>query len=212
MKEVNIIKHEWRKKEKELYLPIKQPIFLNIKKMKFITIDGQGNPNRIDFQKKTEALYSFSYAVKMACKKGISFKNYYDYTVYPLEGVWDISEDAKKRGDFTKDDFVYKIMIRQPEFFDNKVFEYGKEAVKNKGMKLFDELRFEEIEEGLCVQMMHIGSYDAEDVSFKMMEGFCGENGYKRVSKVHREIYLSDPRKVMGEKLKTVLRFKILDL
>ncbi|MET2983964.1 GyrI-like domain-containing protein [Aureibaculum conchae] len=207
------MKHEWRKKEKEYYLPKNIPEIVNVLEFKFLTIEGEGNPNDEFFSEYITALYSLSYPIKMTLKKQATKpKGYSDYTVYPLEGVWDINEEAKKKfdGKLNKNDLVFKLMIRQPNFVDEIFFNEILELTnKKKPNKLLDRVRFEKIEEGKCVQMLHIGSYDDEPKSFELMEEFAKENNLTRLSKVHREIYLSDFRKVAPEKLKTVLRFKV---
>ena len=138
-------------------------------------------------------------------------KGYYDFTVYPLEGVWDINDKAKANfnGVINKDDFIYKLMIRQPDFVDEKIFRNMLDIVKEKKKNpLLEQLTFECLAEGLCVQMLHIGPFEDEPASFEMMENFAQSEGLTRLSKAHREIYLSDIRKVVPEKLKTVLRFQ----
>ncbi|MDY8135510.1 GyrI-like domain-containing protein [Aquimarina sp. 2201CG5-10] len=206
------MKHEWRKKEKGIYIPKNKPEFINIPEFRFLTINGTGNPNDKSFQDYITVLYSLSYAIKMSPKKGITPNGYFDYTVYPLEGVWDINEEAKKTfdGSINKDDLVFKLMIRQPNFVDNVFVEQIIHHTKDKKPHpLLDRVVFETISEGNCVQMMHIGSYDSEPASFKIMEEFTENNSFKRTYKKHREIYLSDFRKVAPEKLKTVLRFNV---
>ncbi|MBT5419483.1 MAG: hypothetical protein HOK80_01225 [Candidatus Cloacimonetes bacterium] len=206
------MKHEWRKREKEVYLPKNKPIIIQIPEYKFFTIEGTGNPNDDYFSEYIRVLYSLSYAVKMSIKKGIEPKGYFDYTVYPLEGVWDINEEAKKKfdGKFDKNDLIFKLMIRQPDFVDEKFAMMILERTKQKKFNvLLDNVKFEKITDGVCVQMMHLGSYDDEPESFKLMEDFAQNENYSRISKVHREIYISDARKVATEKLKTVLRLKI---
>jgi len=206
------MKHEWRKKEKEIYLPKNKPTHIKIPEYKFYTIEGKGNPNDDHFPEYIGVLYSLSYAVKMSPKKGLEPKGYFDYTVYPLEGVWDISEEARKtfNGKIDKNDLVFKLMIRQPDFVDEDfamlILEQTK---KKKPHDLLDLVKFENIIDGECIQMMHLGSYDNELESFKQMDDFAENENYSRISKVHREIYLSDARKVAPEKLKTVLRFQI---
>ena len=206
------MKHEWKKNEKQFYLPKIKPERITIPDFSFFTIDGEGNPNDEIFSECIGVLYSLSYAIKMSPKKGLEPKGYYDYTVYPLEGIWDINEKAKKRynGILNKDDLVYKVMIRQPDFVEEayaqKIINLTKEK---KPHKLLDQVKFEKISDGDCIQMMHIGSYDDEPESFKLMEEYALSQNLKRVSKIHREIYLSDARKVAPEKLKTVLRFKV---
>lgn len=207
------MKYEWRKKEKEVYLPKNKPKLINIPEYKFLTIEEEGNPNSELFSNCISVLYSLSYAIKMTPKRQeIKPKGYYDYTVYPLEGVWDINEEAKKTfdGKINKDNLVFKLMIRQPDFVDAKFFkEMLKLTKEKKPHELLDKVQFEKITEGECVQMLHIGSYDDEYKSFEIMEDFTDQENLSRISKVHREIYLSDFRKTEIEKLKTVLRFKI---
>ncbi|MBU0528738.1 GyrI-like domain-containing protein [bacterium] len=206
------MKYEWRKAEKKFYCPKPKPEKVVIPKFKFFTVAGEGNPNDEYFAEYIGALYSLSYAVKMSLKKGIVPKGYFDYTVYPLEGVWDINEDAKKEfsGTLNKDDLVFNLMIRQPNFVNQEFADMIIELVKkNKPHELLDKVKFDEIKDGTCVQMLHLGRYDDEPRSFKLMEEYAEENGLVRKSKVHREIYLSDARKVAPEKLKTVLRFQV---
>lgn len=208
------MKHEWRKKEKQLYIPKVKPELITIPEFNFLTISGKGNPNNPEFADYIGALYPICYGIKMGLKKNPVLENYYDYTVYPLEGVWDISDEAKKNytenTKLNKDDLVFTLMIRQPNFVTK---EYVLETIEKVKLKkpnpLFDQLKFEKVTEGNCVQMLHIGSYDNEPASFKIMEEFTKNQGLERVSKVHREIYLSDFRKVSAEKLKTVLRFNV---
>lgn len=208
------MKHEWRKHEKEFYIPSKKPEKVIIPKFKFYTIKGQGNPNDAFFSEYIGVLYSLSYGIKMSLKKENVLDGYFDYTVYPLEGVWDITDEAKKsfNGVLDKDSLVFKLMIRQPDFVNKDFADFILEQTKKKKPHdLLDKVKFESIEEGACIQMLHLGSYDDEPASFKLMETFAENQKLVRKSKVHREIYLSDVRKVAPEKLKTVLRFKILE-
>ena len=148
----------------------------------------------------------------MSPKKGIEPKGYFDYTVYPLEGIWDLTENAKKSIDGTvnKNDLIFKLMIRQPDFVEsNFAMQILELTKKNKPHDLLEQVRFEEIVEGDCIQMLHLGSYDNEPESFRIMESFAEQANYSRKTKTHREIYLSDARKVSSDKLNTVLRFSI---
>ena len=128
-----------------------------------------------------------------------------------MEGVWDIDENAKNNynGTLDKNSLVFNLMIRQPDFVSE---EYANETIervkKKKPHELLEKVKFGTIEEGTCIQMMHSGSYDSEPESFKKMALFAEENGLKRIGHNHREIYLTDARKVAPEKLKTVLRFR----
>lgn len=201
------MKYEWRKQEEELYLPKAEPVIVQVPKIKFFTIEGKGNPNNNkDFQARVKTLYKLAYTVKMMPKAGVTPKGYVEYTVYPLEGIWDISAKGKKAKEFSKDFLQYKIMIRQPDFVDEAVFEKALELnVKNKNL-LLGEVKLEEIEDGLCVQMLHKGSYDTEfQTTFQAMEKFIADNGYKRIGKKHREIYLKFTPDT--DKMETTIRF-----
>ncbi len=206
------MKYEWKKHEKHIYLPKNKPELVRIPEFNYFTVEGEGDPNEDKFSEYIRVLYSLSYAVKMSPKKGIAPEGYFDYMVYPLEGIWDINEEAKKRYEctFDKKDLVFKLMIRQPEFvnesFAQKIIEITKEK---KYHELLEKVRFESIAEGTCIQMMHLGSYDDEPKSFKVMVEFAAIKNLVRKSKVHKEIYLSDARKTASEKLKTVLRFQV---
>lgn len=201
-------KLEYRKVYKNLYLPKTNPTIIEIPSMNFVVIDGEGDPNGEDFALVTEALYSFSYAVKMSYKGNDIPKDFYDYTVFPLEGVWDLVDKSKPSTD--KSNFAYSLMIRQPDFLDNDLFmRFLKETQNKKPNPFLNKLQFKTIEEGLCCQILHLGSYDNEPASFLRMTQYCMDKGYRRKSLKHREIYLSDPRKIQASKLKTVLRFKV---
>lgn len=207
-------KYEWRKKEKGLYLPKSKPEFVDVPEIKFITLRGEGSPAEERFTEIIATLYSLAYGIKMLAKKmEIKPKGYFDYTVYPLEGIWDINDEAKKAftGIINKGDFVYQIMIRQPDFVDEGFYLQILDVIKKKKPNpLLEHVEFKTISEGKCVQMLHLGKYEDEPVSFEKMENFAKDEGFTRISKVHREIYLSDARKVAPEKLKTVLRFKVM--
>lgn len=204
------MKHEWRKKEKNYYLPKTNPEIVNIQELKFIQIKGSGNPNSEEFSQKVGTLYSLSYAIKMMPKKGITPKGYFDYTVYPLEGIWDLTNESRDYEIFDKNNLVYTIMIRQPEFVNEEVFKEAIEILKKKNNNpLLDEVEFVSIDEGMCVQMMHIGSFDEEYKSFEVMKKFCKDNNILIKNKAHREIYISDFRRIPKERLKTVLRYRV---
>lgn len=206
-------KFEWRKQWKELYLPKKQPVKIEVPEMKFFTIEGSGNPNGKGFKDNLEILYALSYAIRMMPKKGITPEGYFEYTVFPLEGHWDLDEEGRKLDYLNKDHLVYKLMIRQPDFVTEQLFQYAVNTVKQKKTNIqLDNVQFEFITEGLCVQTMHVGSYDDEPKTFELMEKFCLQNNLKRAEKTHKEIYISDMRKTSPEKLKTVLRYKVIEI
>ena len=198
------MKYEWKKSEKDLYLPPEAPTVINVPKHKFFAVKGKGNPNEPDFAERVSVLYSLAYAVRMMPKSGFTPAGYFEYTVYPLEGVW-------KAGDVSdKSSYVYTIMIRQPDFVNDDVAEKAFIAVKKKKPHPFLNIaNFYEMEDGLSVQMMHIGDYDNEPESFAKMQEFMLNNGLVRSTDDHREIYLSDVNKVERDKLKTVLRYRV---
>lgn len=204
------MKFEWKKQEKSLYLPKEKPALIIVPKQKFLMIKGSGNPDNEVFNQKVSLLYSLSYTIKMMPRQGYTPEGYFDYTVYPLEGVWDLTEQGRKYDSLNKDELVYKIMIRQPDFVSEEVVEKALEKVrKKKADDLLENIIFDTMEDGLCVQMMHIGSYDDEQDSFDKINQFMKENGLERISLQHREIYISDPKKTIKTKLKTVLRYSV---
>ncbi len=200
------MKHEWRKHEKELYMPKQKPELIDVPALKYFTIKGEGNPNLPDFSERITALYALSYAIRMMPKKGIIPEGYEEYTVYPLEGIWDLISYDIDNSVIDKDNLKYKIMIRQPDFVTKEVVKMAFEIARKKQIEHLDDVVFEEITDGLCVQMLHVGPYEDEAKTFEIMEKFIKENNYKKTTKMHREIYLSDFTKVEKDKLKTVLR------
>ncbi|RED89376.1 GyrI-like domain-containing protein [Cohnella phaseoli] len=201
-------KIDYKKDFKTLYMPKTAPEIVDVPSMPFFTLSGSGDPNREAFAEETAALYSLSYAVKMSYKSDNVPAGYYEYTVFPLEGVWDLLDRSKPATD--KSNLKYKIMIRQPDFLTEPMFERFLEQTKKKKPNPFlGQVRFERISDGLSCQMMHLGSFDDEPQSFARMETYCEEQGFIRTSLLHREIYLSDPRRVEPAKMKTVLRFPV---
>lgn len=209
LKEMAVMeKVDYRKTFKKLYIPGTSPEITEIPSFRFAAIEGEGDPNSYEFAEATGALYSFSYAVKMSYKSKDVPSGYYEYTVFPLEGVWDLVDKTKPVEE--KSNYKYTIMIRQPDFLTDELFErLISELKKKKPDVCFDRIRYINVTEGECCQMMHMGSYDSERETFDIMTDFCRNMGYERCEMTHREIYLSDPRKTAPEKLKTVLRFKV---
>lgn len=205
------MKHEWRKQEKEIYLP-KSIEIREIPKYSFLMLEGEGDPNSEMFSQQIEALYSVSYAIRMMLKKGETTDSFV-YTVYPLEGIW-TTKDGSKDENLNKDQLVYRIMIRQPEQVNLEMVSQAiQQTIKKKDNPYLNQLSFETYEDGMSIQMIHVGSFDTELESFKQMDSFLEGTAYERdwimESYVHREIYLSDARKVVPEKRKTVLRYKL---
>jgi len=198
------MKHEWKKNEKNLYIPKAVPEIVIVPKQRFFAVKGKGNPNGEDFSERVGVLYSLAYAVRMMPKSGFIPEGYYEYTVYPLEGVWENTDVNDKNS------YVYTIMIRQPDFITDEVVHKAFEIANNKKPHpVLEEAFFCEIEDGLSVQMLHNGDYDNETESFEMMKRFIEENNFSRNDDTHREIYISDARKTERDKLKTVLRYRV---
>ena len=198
---------DFKKTEKDLYQPKTIPSISDVPEMVFIAIDGKGDPNTsVEYAAAVETLYGMSYAIKMGNKSVL------EYVVPPLEGFW-WSPDVGTVDYSDKDSFHWTSLIRQPEFVTLEVFETAKAALAKKkpGLDL-SKARLVKITEGLCVQVMHIGSYDDEPATVAIMEQYAVDNGYIiDISDIrrHHEIYLSDPRKIAPEKLKTVIRHPI---
>lgn len=208
------MKFEWRKHEKALYGANSIPALVEIPTYHFIMIKGSGNPNDTAFSDKVAALYSLAYAIKMdykvATAKNILSNEIHDFTVYPLEGIWTLkSADAKfADGKLIKENLEYTIMIRQPDFITAEMVCAALERVKvKKPNRLYDEIIFDTMQDGKCIDMLHVGSYDSESSSFAQMDRFAEENGLQRITDWHREIYLTN--RTEADKLKTILRYKV---
>lgn len=203
------MKYEWRKRDREFYLPEAEPVVIDVPELPFFMLSGAGDPNKPAFGENVGALYTASYTIRMMPKGGIVPEGYYEYTVFPLEGIWDLGSPPEGTG-LDKNDLVYTIMIRQPDFVTEELSRTALElALKKKAQPALDEVRFERFTEGLCVQMMHVGRYDDEPETIEAMVRFCEENNLARTSFSHHEIYLSDPRTTNPENLRTVLRFTV---
>lgn len=204
------MKHEWRKHEKALYGAGKMPSLVSVPVQKFIMISGRGNPNDADFSNRVGVLYSLAYAVKMGYKADAAKRSpkngIDDYVVYPLEGVW-----RQKRGDvLIKEELEYTIMIRQPDFITDDMVNEAFERIKEKKREpLLDEVHFSAMQDGKCIEILHIGAYDDEPASFDKMNQFADANGLKRLESCHREIYLSNAKRTEQDRLRTILRYQV---
>jgi len=209
---------DFKKEYSDLYMPKIKPNVVDVPEMVFIMVDGKGNPNTSDAYKTAlEILYGLSWSIKMSKMSGMQPKGYYEYVVPPLEGLWWGEADYFNRTDIAdKDKFCWTSMIRQPEFVTQEVFEETKHVLHKKKPELDLSLaRHVLFTEGLCVQIMHIGSYDNEPATIAALDKFAIENGYAvdiNATRRHHEIYLSDPRKIAIDKLKTIIRHPISKL
>jgi len=197
-------KIDLKKELKQLYFPsAKEVTVVDVPPMNFLMIDGRGDPNTApEFKAAIEALYAVSYALKFMVKKRTPER---DYVVMPLEGLWWF--EGKDRFDLEdKGSWCWTAMIMQPEFITGEMVEQALEEVAGKkDLPALPKLRFERFHEGLSAQIMHIGPYSAEGPTIERLHSFIREHGYEMRGK-HHEIYLSDPRRVAPERLKTVIR------
>ncbi len=204
---------DYKKEFKEFYLPPKKPHIVTVPRMQFVAVHGKGNPNdeNGEYKAALAVLYAVSYTLKMSKMGDHRIEGYFDYVVPPLEGFW--WQEGISGIDYTrKDTFNWLSVIRLPDFVTKKDFDWAKQtAAVKKGLDCSRAELFM-LEEGECVQIMHIGSYDDEPATIKLMDDFALVNGYApdfSATRLHHEIYLSDPRKTEPEKLKTVIRHPV---
>jgi len=188
------------KEYKTYYTAKTVPEIVEFGEIPFLTIDGKGEPGGKEFTSKVEALYPLAYGVKNICKKQGK-----DFAVPKLEGLWWVESD-KPALEVPREEWRWKLLIRMPDFVTSEMVDKAKEEVfKKKRMKLIKEIKFEKIKEGKCVQILHIGPYSTEPESLAKMRKLREKKNLVE-SGLHHEIYLSDPRKVAPEKMKTILR------
>lgn len=207
---------DYKKEYKEFYMPKNKPSIVDIPKMNYIAVRGKGNPNEEngEYSKSVELLYGIAYTLKMSYKGDYKIDGFFEYVVPPLEGFWWI-EGIKGMDYSKKDELNFISIIRLPDFVKEKDFEWAIDEATNKKKSDYSKVEFLAYDEGLCVQCMHLGSYDDEPATVKLMETYARENGYKidiSESRFHHEIYISDPRKCEPDKLKTVIRHPITKL
>jgi len=204
---------DYKKEYKEFYMPKAKPEIVAIPKMNYIAVRGTGDPNEEggDYKKSIGLLYGIAFTIKMSKKSDHRIDGYFDYVVPPLEGFW--WQDGIDGFDYTrKDTFHWISAIRLPDFVKREDFDWAVSEAERKKKEDFSAVEYLTIEEGLCVQMMHIGPFDDEPASVALMDSFIGGQGYVNdFSDVrrHHEIYLSDARRVAPEKWKTVIRHPI---
>ena len=204
---------DFKKEYKEFYMPKSKPEIVTVPAMNYIAVRGSGNPNEEggDYKKSIELLYGIAYTIKMSKKGDHKIEGYFDYVVPPLEGFW--WQEGVDGIDYShKENFQWISAIRLPDFVTRSDFEWATEEATRKKKMDFSKVEFLTVEEGLCVQCMHTGSYDDEPATVSMMHEFIESQGYAldiTDKRLHHEIYLSDARKVAPEKLKTVIRHPI---
>lgn len=204
---------DFKKEYKEFYLPKNKPEIVTVPKANFIAVRGKGDPNEEGgaYQQAVGVLYAVAYTLKMSYKTDYKIEGFFEYVVPPLEGFW-WQENVVGVDYSDKSTFNWISVIRLPDFVTEDNLTWAIETASKKKKMDCSLAEFLTIDEGLCVQMMHIGPYDNEPESVAMMNAFLEENGYKtdiNENRKHHEIYLSDPRKVAPEKMKTVIRHPI---
>ena len=204
---------DYKKEYKEFYMPKNKPEIVTVPKANYIAVRGKGNPNEIDgaYQQAISILYAVAYTLKMSYKTEHKIEGFFEYVVPPLEGFW--WQDNVDGIDYAdKAAFNWISVIRLPEFITKKDFEWAVETASEKKKLDCSSAEFLTVDEGLCVQIMHIGAFDDEPQTVALMDEYIAQNGYENditESRLHHEIYLSDARKVAPEKWKTVIRHPI---
>ncbi|MDK8239721.1 MAG: GyrI-like domain-containing protein [Gemella morbillorum] len=204
---------DFKKEYKELYKPKDKPSIINVEKTNFIAVRGVGDPNaeNSEYKQSISLLYPIAYAIKMSKKGDYKIDGYFDFVVPPLEGFW--WQEGIKGVDYAnKQNFHFISLIRMPDFVTKEVFEWAIEETTRKKKEDFSKVEFFTYDEGLCVQCMHIGSYNDEPITVEAMHEYMIEQGYEldiTDERFHHEVYISDVRKTSPEKLKTVLRHPI---
>ena len=204
----------FKKEYKEFYMPKQVPAVITIPPMNYIAVSETGNPDdeHGEYKEAVGLLYAVAYTLKMSEKSGYEMKGFFDYVVPPLEGLW-WQQDSDERIDYSrKDDFSWISMIRIPDFVSSDDVEWAKLTASKKKSLDCSKVEFMNLDEGLCVQIMHVGSYDSEPETVRLMDDYLKAEGYEKDindERRHHEIYLSDPRKADPAKMKTVIRHPI---
>ena len=204
---------DFKKEYKEFYLPKAKPELVTVPPMNYIAVRGKGDPNEEDgaYKQAIGLLYGIAYTIKMSKKGSHQIDGYFDFVVPPLEGFW--RQSGSNTIDYAhKEDFEWISVIRLPDFVTKADFDWAVQEAAAKKKLDFSPVEFLTVDEGLCVQCMHIGPYDDEPATVAAMDAFVQANGYANdLTDVrrHHEIYLSDVRKTVPEKLKTVIRHPI---
>lgn len=204
---------DFKKEYKEFYMPKNKPEIVTVPKANYVAVRGEGDPNEEDgaYRKAIAVLYAVSYTLKMSHKSDHKIEGFFEYVVPPLEGFW-WQEDGSKIDYGNKSSFHWISVIRIPDFVSREDFDWAVQTASKKKKIDCSSAEFFTVEEGLCVQMLHLGAFDEEPESVAVMDAYLQENGYVNdltETRLHHEIYMSDARKVAPEKWKTVIRHPI---
>ncbi|RSX55914.1 transcriptional regulator [Bifidobacterium dolichotidis] len=208
--------YDFKKECKDLYAPKRKPSIITVPAMQFVTVQGVGDPNEADgtYQQALNVLYAISYTLKMSYKTDYSIDGYFPYVVPPLEGFW--WQDGSNGIDYSnKASFQWISAIRLPDFITADNFKWAVDTASEKKQLDCSIAQMQTIDEGLCVQVMHIGSYDDEPTTIAQMDAFIDQQGFANdmtSGRHHHEIYLSDPRRCSPDKLKTIIRHPIIKM
>ena len=205
---------DFKKECKKLYRPSVKPNIVTVPPMSYVAVRGKGNPNAEDgeYQRAIPLLYAIAYTIKMSKKGTRNIDGYFDFVVPPLEGFWWQEPGSGEIDYANKNGFRFISCIRLPDFVTPEVFDWAVAEATAKKKIDFSAVEFLEVNEGLCVQCMHVGPYDNEPATIDAMHEFAAKQGFVpdfSTGRLHHEIYLSDPRKCASEKLKTVVRHPI---
>ena len=204
---------DFKKEYKEFYMPKNKPEIVHVPKANYVAVRGSGDPNDENgaYQQAIGVLYAIAYTLKMSYKTDYKIKGFFEYVVPPLEGFW-WQENSDGINYTDKASFQWISVIRLPDFISEDNLEWAKETATKKKKLDCSSAQFLTIDEGLCVQIMHLGAYDDEPATVAIMDDYIQENGYindMTGERLHHEIYLSDARRVAPEKWKTVIRHPI---
>lgn len=204
---------DFKKEYKEFYMPKNKPEIVNVPKANYIAVRGKGNPNEEggEYQRAVGVLYSIAYTLKMSYKTGHKIEGFFEYVVPPLEGFW--WQEGIEGCDYTsKEEFNWISVIRLPDFVTKEDFDWAMKTATVKKKIDCSKAEYLTVDEGLCVQIMHQGPFDAEPATVTIIDQYIEENGYRNdfsEKRLHHEIYMSDARKVAPEKWKTVIRHPV---
>ena len=205
---------DYKKEHKDVYQPSKKPALIEVPPIAYVAVRGKGDPNEEDgeYQRALQLLYGISFTIKMSPKSGHDIEGYTPYVVPPLEGFWTFPEPIERLDPKRKAELEWMSCIRLPEFVTPGVFDWAVQEATRKKKADFSKAEMVTVDEGLCVQCMHIGPYDDESAMIDALRSYAESEGMRfdlSEQRLHHEVYLSDPRRVVPERLRTVIRIPV---